>query len=1209
MPNPNINWGGAQAVLCNVVAAFGVDNTGATDAGPNLATAFADLAASGQVPWLRSGTYEVTTAAPPAAGQPVWVQPGVTFTGANAASVANVALVYGEAPGTPAYNPAWYALTDIYWDPVSGLDTNTGEVGSPLLTFAEIVRRWGSDSPTYPNGQSFEVHKLSAQPAGIDPVFCTPNLSGGGYAALVDTLQLVHAAFVAGTVTPLVQGAPGNLWKVAGMPGGTAANQYIYNQTRNSYAFIRSAAIGVATISQPIKGSVVTTIARPSTTESVNEDNTWATGDTLVLYTASALNLKRWCPIAADVSGSGQMSLGWVQWSQIVDTSGAGISQYQHGCATSANVLMGCLVSTSLAMSSDGASPLSVPANGAMICNCAVVGQTGVFGNASGIIGCILEGGGDVYGTSEIGSNTILGGSWLFRASVTNLHSVFSDGLLSCYSSVIADTITWGSFNLTVGPGGTYWNASGSPFATNLQTSGTLALGNLTNIGSYYAPGIGLWVGAVPVTSANLDTYAGLADPQTGARYCVTNGGNTSQVTNLAALAALNSTHLLPGTQVYVQSPGAYWALLPTSAATPNGSTIIAAAAGGNWLLLSAFGAEPAIDATAFGVKGDGVTNDGPALSAAATDLAGTGITLAITKAASGSLTPTIFVQTSVLLQNNLVIRSGPGVTFLADVAGSAVTDALFLAQPTGSIGTTTLAANTVLGALTCSVTALVLSGGTIAVGMWIQLGNAPIGTIYRGAEYKVLSITGSGPYTIGLDRPIKFQFSAGDTVSPVTNIPQNIHFLGGGCTFTGTCQRYCEWVTARDCSIEDVMVNAQGGAAQNVIMSWDVGGYRSFYRRIRANGGGVPNWGLMIESGEACGIENCDVQYTSQSGTGVGYQLWDCVECTVDRSTSASHCLVGIALVSQDTVIERGCNYCRISGSYDANLNYGVFITLGTRECVIDDFTANYNGEIGVYLDGTGARMQSNVIANGQCISNVAYGIQIAPGAKATAISNVEVSNNGTYGVFASDDVLICNLSAYNTSVPTGAGQTSQTTLGVNNGAFCTVHGLSITDTQASTNYNVLTSVGTIAIDGAVIRIAPGNYGLVTLGTGVIKVARTTLLPVGSSSGEFGIAAAGTSTVRIGEGVDASACATPVDIVAGSFSNRFTQVLAGAASTVVSWPNLKSTDDVQLQIQSVAGTLEAPYKVTPNPGTGFTITPLGAAPSLDTSTLQVTIL
>lgn len=54
MTNPDVNWGGTHAALCNVVAAFAVDNTGATDAIPKIQTSLLALVASGQVAWLRA---------------------------------------------------------------------------------------------------------------------------------------------------------------------------------------------------------------------------------------------------------------------------------------------------------------------------------------------------------------------------------------------------------------------------------------------------------------------------------------------------------------------------------------------------------------------------------------------------------------------------------------------------------------------------------------------------------------------------------------------------------------------------------------------------------------------------------------------------------------------------------------------------------------------------------------------------------------------------------------------------------------------------------------------------------------------------------------------------------------------------------------------------------------------------------------------------
>jgi len=170
----------------------------------------------------------------------------------------------GPVPGTPAYNPAWYALTAIYWDPsnVSGLasDANSGATAIlPVLTWAEIIRRYGSVSPIFNDGQSVTFHKLSPQPnSATDPVFFSPYLSGGGQAVLLDTLQLVQAAFVSGVVTPKNIAIGGSLLTIATMPAGTVAGQLVYNTTRNSYAFVDSVVGTTATMQQPLTAAVAT---------------------------------------------------------------------------------------------------------------------------------------------------------------------------------------------------------------------------------------------------------------------------------------------------------------------------------------------------------------------------------------------------------------------------------------------------------------------------------------------------------------------------------------------------------------------------------------------------------------------------------------------------------------------------------------------------------------------------------------------------------------------------------------------------------------------------------------------------------------------------------------------------------------------------------------------------------------------------------------
>ena len=211
-----------------------IDPTGVSDSGPGLTVAFADLLASGQVPYLR-GAFLVTTAAPPAAGQDLFVAPGTTFTGANAASIANVAFVLGAAPGTPAYNPAWYALTDVYWDPVGGSDANAGNVSArrPALRRDRPPLRLDVARHQLRPGRHHPHAQLAA--GGPGSGFFEPRVSGGGRAILLGSLVPFGAPFALGALTAAkVRGAPGSLTKadLSAGPGGIVKNMLLVNTTQ-----------------------------------------------------------------------------------------------------------------------------------------------------------------------------------------------------------------------------------------------------------------------------------------------------------------------------------------------------------------------------------------------------------------------------------------------------------------------------------------------------------------------------------------------------------------------------------------------------------------------------------------------------------------------------------------------------------------------------------------------------------------------------------------------------------------------------------------------------------------------------------------------------------------------------------------------------------------------------------------------------------------
>jgi hypothetical protein len=428
------------------------------------------------------------------------------------------------APGTPAYNPTWYAATNIYWDPagtVGGSDANSGTViGSPLLTFAEIVRRYGSTTPEMNYGQNVTIHQLTSQPAGIDPVFFSPLLSGGGYIALIGTLIANGAS---STISGLIaKNRTTNTFLQISTFGSLVQRNLIYNVTRNSYAFAYGVGGGVATMTQPIPASVITTITFPT----LAEDDTWANGDTVQAYELPFCNLKQFASTGGDALGTSRCA-SWLQFIKVSDSSSADNSFFP-------------------AVSRGNALPV--------FSACHFTARTQIAGNTgdeegSMFIGCSMDGFtilttgpwlvyGGCFGTpfTQYGGISFAGGDCLFAGGTFIYGGVFynlgpglelsSNNTVTNGGSIENAGIIWGGGAITIEPGSTFWNVTGSTFASTLFT-GTLMLGSNTT-GSSFNTTNGLFASGIPITPANLDTNGGLQDPSTGARFANTSGGTGS---------------------------------------------------------------------------------------------------------------------------------------------------------------------------------------------------------------------------------------------------------------------------------------------------------------------------------------------------------------------------------------------------------------------------------------------------------------------------------------------------------------------------------------------------------------------------------------------------------------------------------------------------------------------------------------------------------
>ena len=311
------------------------------------------------------------------------------------------------------------------------------------------------------------------------------------------------------------------------MPAGTAANDYVFNSTRNSYAYIDSMAVAVATMQQPMTAACLTTVQALPTPAA---DDTWATGDTLVIYTPPLCNLKRWRGVSTDFVGAAQ-SVTWTQWVNVADSSGTGNSCYVY-VADGATHWSGVLSSTRVHITAfGGRGPIDIIGCSFLQAVLCVNAQSGFFGGASKVAfnstASVVASGYAfmLHGTVTIGGSGIGALSGCLTVGAGNL-GIFSDAAWTVSFGNIGLTVTpaiWGSYSMTlIGPAVVYAE-TGVPFATGLVTTGAFKFGTKTT-GSAYV-GAGVMTDGINLTPANMDAGAaggaGLQDPLTGARFCI----------------------------------------------------------------------------------------------------------------------------------------------------------------------------------------------------------------------------------------------------------------------------------------------------------------------------------------------------------------------------------------------------------------------------------------------------------------------------------------------------------------------------------------------------------------------------------------------------------------------------------------------------------------------------------------------------------------
>jgi hypothetical protein len=381
-------------------AQYGVVADGVTDDGPAFTAALAALSGTGYSLWLPKSTtaYNIATApTQPALPVNIVSASGNTFSGAGAQAIANVALVEGAAPGTAAYNPVWYSTpgSQIFIDPQNSAGTSSDQnagtsAGTALLTYAEAVRRWGSNSPSLAN--NCQLVFLSSHTTAADPVIWKPYVFGGAVVSIAGAAPTTTAAVF--TRTAQKSRAAGTNALLAGSfsAGAPAAAKLVANTTagKSSHAWVYKTAGGANwDMTQPI-----VPIALPSSALPVEVD-TWASTDTVNFLAQPAVNIVDFSPTIIEFNG-GFDNVGNLSGLVVFDPNGVGAD----------NVLL-----QNVSCSDVCFQRFVVPGEAAW--NSSI---------SSSFYNCFFQGGASLYGPQEL---TVFAGAALVEFAVTNCVATF----------------------------------------------------------------------------------------------------------------------------------------------------------------------------------------------------------------------------------------------------------------------------------------------------------------------------------------------------------------------------------------------------------------------------------------------------------------------------------------------------------------------------------------------------------------------------------------------------------------------------------------------------------------------------------------------------------------------------------------------------------------------------------------------------------------
>ena len=576
---------------------------------------------------------------------------------------------------------------------------------------------------------------------------------------------------------------------------------------------------------------------------------------------------------------------------------------------------------------------------------------------------------------------------------------------------------------------------------------------------------------------------------------------------------------------------------------------------------------------TAFGVDNTGGKDAGPAIQKAFSTLAGTG-------QAAWFPQGSYKVVTQVILPSDLIVWQSPDATVVANVAGATVAaGTVFFAPVPATASATTLSATPVQGLDSYTLQTTV----DLTAGTYVQLISAAHPSLSQ--IYLVEKVNPGVNATV--DHALLFPWTSGDVVNTLATPPvSNVTWYGNGGAWAGACVGFFTGALWHS-SVRNVRISGVTGAHADFLIFWN---YGSFDCVLSDCYGDVSGAAATFDAGfgsagDTCGIERCVV--TCSTVTVCSGIKWADARACWGNDNVAEGTKWG-NLLGSDAGTLLGVQWCRFNGGkFLGCAQYGVYVGAGSSDNAFTGSVLATGTLGGAILDGTGGgSMVNNTFERLDVSGTGGTGFTVAAGAKGTRVDALIADNPGAECMALHDECWVGYCHAY-TTVPGAVASPNILVADGGAGADVRIESFDWSSTPASATFCCQANGATrLELSHGQLVLSANGIGPSAQGVGSVVVIDD--VRVSGAGGSIGLYAPN-GTLRLGNGVDAQACATPLD-VAGGYCNRKQTVAATALGFALAWPDAKSTD-----VLLFGGNQSAIPTYTITPGTGFTVTDAAA--------------